>query len=83
MSRNKHVLTREERRHQANQIRQNKREELLAKKRSLGGLSYAPFLVCVVPLNKDIDPNTALSILTQCDDQALVRVSTSGVTHVW
>lgn len=37
-------LNREQRRHQTVQLRKNKRDEVLAKKRSLGGLNQAPFL---------------------------------------
>ncbi|CAH0557510.1 unnamed protein product [Brassicogethes aeneus] len=81
--RNKHVLTRDERRHQADQIRQNKRDDLLARKRSLGSIASAPFLVCILPLNKDIDPNSVLNLLTQCDEQAVVHKSPTGVTHIF
>ncbi|KAG5893678.1 hypothetical protein JTB14_021974 [Gonioctena quinquepunctata] len=80
--RNKHELNREQRRNQAQQIRQNKREEVLAKKRSLGGLEHAPFLVCLVPLNRNVDPSTALGILSQCDDEATVSKTSEGVTHI-
>lgn len=75
-------LNKLQRRNQALQIRQNKRDEVLAKKRSLGGLDSAPFLVCIVPLHKLIDANTALSILTQCDEEIVCNKSTAGVTHL-
>ncbi|CAG9833535.1 unnamed protein product [Diabrotica balteata] len=80
--RNKRELNRGERRNQAVQIRQNKRDEVLAKKRSLGGLDFAPFLVCLVPLNKDIDPHTALTLLCQCDEEAILSKSSTGSTHL-
>lgn len=38
--------------------------------------------VCVLPLHQQMDPNTALSILTYCDEEADVIKSPSGVTHV-
>lgn len=79
---NKRELNREQRRHQSLQIRQKKREEVLAKKRFLGGLEYAPFLITIVPLNKNLDPNTALTILKQCDEEAIVNTTTTGVTHI-
>nr|CAH7717750.1 unnamed protein product [Callosobruchus chinensis] len=75
-------LNKEQRRNQAIQIRRKKRDELLAKKRSLGGTDYAPFLVCIIPLNKDIDPMTAISILEQCDEEAIVNRSPLGITHI-
>ncbi|XP_057664407.1 pre-rRNA-processing protein TSR1 homolog [Diorhabda carinulata] len=80
--RNKRELNRDQRRNQAMQIRQSKRDEVLAKKRSLGVMDFAPFLVCVVPLNKDIDPNTALTLLCQCDQEAIVSKSSANVTHI-
>lgn len=40
----KKELNREQRRNQAMQIRQNKRDEILSKKRAIGGASNAPFL---------------------------------------
>lgn len=46
-------LGKQERRHQAVQIRQRKRDEVLSKKRMLGGLDAAPFLgnqICVCVL---------------------------------
>lgn len=64
------------------QIRQKKRDEVLAKKRSLGGNEYAPFLVSVVPLCKNLDCNTALNILMQCDEEATVNKTSAGVTHI-
>ncbi|KAL1498358.1 hypothetical protein ABEB36_009170 [Hypothenemus hampei] len=80
--RNKRELNRDQRRHQATQIRQKKREEVLVKKRSLGGLELAPFLVAVIPLHREFDPTTALSILMQCDEEASVKTSPSGVKHI-
>jgi pre-rRNA-processing protein TSR1 len=80
---NKRELNKEQRRHQALQIRQNKRNEVLNKKRSLGGLDYAPFLVCLVPLSKNADPKQALECLTKCDSEAIINKSPTGVTHIW
>ncbi|XP_068905473.1 pre-rRNA-processing protein TSR1 homolog [Tenebrio molitor] len=79
---NKRELNKEQRRHQALQIRQNKRNEVLNKKRSLGGLDYAPFLVCLVPLSKNADPKQALECLTKCDSEAIINKSPTGVTHI-
>ncbi|KAJ8933918.1 hypothetical protein NQ318_016490 [Aromia moschata] len=36
-------------------------------------MDYAPFLVCVVPLSKNIDPNTSVTLLSQCDEEAVVN----------
>lgn len=52
------------------------------KKRSLGGNSFAPFLIALIPLNEQIDPQSALSILKACDPNAIVTTSPTGTTHV-
>ncbi|CAH2015899.1 unnamed protein product [Acanthoscelides obtectus] len=75
-------LNKDQRRNQAIQLRKKKRDELLAKKRSLGGTDYAPFLVCIIPLSKDIYPDTAMAILEQCDEEAVVSKSPLGSTHI-
>ncbi|XP_023936933.2 pre-rRNA-processing protein TSR1 homolog [Bicyclus anynana] len=80
--RNRHILKKEERRHQALQIRKNKREEVLAKKRGLGGNRNPPFLVCVVPLNAQLDVQSALVILKTCSEGAVVSQSPNGILHI-
>ncbi|XP_013201160.2 pre-rRNA-processing protein TSR1 homolog [Amyelois transitella] len=80
--RNRHVLKKDERRHQALQLRKNKREEVLAKKRALGGSRFPPFLVCVVPLNAQLDVQSALVILKTCSEGAVVTQSENGILHV-
>lgn len=80
--RNRHILKKDERRHQAMQIRKNKREEVLAKKRALGGTRNPPFLVCVVPLNAQLDVQSALVILKTCSEGAVVTQSPNGILHV-
>lgn len=80
--RQKHQQNREERRNQMSQIRRNKREEVIAKKRQIGGQHTAPFLVCVVPLHSQIDPHSALAILEGCDEEAIVDKSAAGVTYI-
>ncbi|XP_063696965.1 pre-rRNA-processing protein TSR1 homolog [Culicoides brevitarsis] len=77
----KRDLRRDERRHQATQIRKNKREEAIALKRSVGGTHTAPFLTCVLALHESIDPLSALAILAGCDSEAIVTKSTT-VTHI-
>ncbi|XP_031632589.1 pre-rRNA-processing protein TSR1 homolog [Contarinia nasturtii] len=78
----KNAMTKEQRRHQAHQIRKNKRDEVMDKKRSLGGSSFAPFLIALIPLNEQIDPQSALSILKVCDPDAIVSTSPTGTTHI-
>lgn len=82
MNRHRHELKRDERRHQAKQIRKNKRDEVLAKKRSLGGTRKPPFLVCIVPLNRQLDAQSALAILKTCSEGAIVSQAQNGILHL-
>lgn len=81
----KHVrknLGKEARRHQSSQIRKNKREEILQQKRSLGGSHSAPFLLCIIPLQEDLDMQNVLSIITKADETATVTNGPCGTTHI-
>ncbi|KAJ4450048.1 hypothetical protein ANN_01455, partial [Periplaneta americana] len=78
----RHELRKEERRNKAIQLRQKKREEILFKKRSLGGASTAPFLIAIVPLCDDVDPLGALEFLKQGDEEAVVTQSSGGNVHI-
>ncbi|KZC09196.1 PREDICTED: pre-rRNA-processing protein TSR1 homolog [Dufourea novaeangliae] len=75
-------LGKEARRHQSSQIRKNKRDEVLQQKRNLGGSHSAPILVCVVPLQEDLDIQSLLSIITKADETASVTNSPCGTTHI-
>lgn len=75
-------LGREDRRLQSNQIRKNKREEAMDKKRKLGVGKSAPFLTCFVSLNEEIDVNSALAIIESCDEEAFVNKSNPNITYL-
>ncbi|XP_055613480.1 pre-rRNA-processing protein TSR1 homolog [Uranotaenia lowii] len=75
-------LGREERRHQANQIRKNKRQEAIALKRAIGGATAAPFLTCVVPLHANVDPNSALAIIEGCDEEIAVQKASDRIRYM-
>lgn len=78
----KREMNKDQRRKQANQIRKNKREEAYSKKRELGGSGAAPFLITIIPLNLNIDPNSALSILEKADLECVVQKTNSRTTHI-
>lgn len=75
-------LGKEARRHQLSQIRKHKRENVLQQKRNLGGSNSAPILICVVPLQKDLDLQKVLSVITNVDETANVTTSPCGSTHI-
>lgn len=78
----KRELGREDRRHQANQIRKNKRQEAMALKRTLGGATTAPFLTCILPLHANVDANSALAIIEGCDEEATVQKLANGMRYI-
>lgn len=75
-------LSREDRRQQANQIRKNKRQEAIALKRTLGGATTAPFLTCVLPLNANVDPNSAFAIIEGCDEESTVQKISQKIRYL-
>uniref|UniRef100_A0A7G3AT92 Pre-rRNA-processing protein TSR1 homolog n=1 Tax=Lutzomyia longipalpis TaxID=7200 RepID=A0A7G3AT92_LUTLO len=76
------VMSRDSRRQQANQLRKNKRAETMNKKRQLGTAEYAPFLVCLLPLEASIDPRSTLDMLEKCDPEAIVYKNSTGITYL-
>lgn len=64
------------------QYRAKKRDEILEKKRQLGGTKSPPFLVAVVPMAFDVDPGKSLEILKSCCDNSDIVTSTEGVLHL-
>ncbi|XP_076756814.1 tsr1 ribosome assembly factor [Xylocopa sonorina] len=68
------------RRNQSSQIRKRKREEVLQQKRNLG--DSTPILVCIVPLQNDLNVENLLSIITKSDETAIVNNSPCGATHL-
>uniref|UniRef100_U5EVS0 Pre-rRNA-processing protein TSR1 homolog n=1 Tax=Corethrella appendiculata TaxID=1370023 RepID=U5EVS0_9DIPT len=79
---NNRLLKREDRRLQAKQIRKNKREEIIAKKRQIGGEATAPFLTCLLPLHENIDVNSALTLIEGCDEEAIIGRTSKNISHV-
>ncbi|CAL7942706.1 unnamed protein product [Xylocopa violacea] len=70
------------RRHQSSQIRKKKREEVLQQKRNLGGFDSTPILVCIIPLQRDLNVENLLSIIIKSDESAVVNNSPCGTTHL-
>ncbi|NXF94118.1 TSR1 protein, partial [Eubucco bourcierii] len=66
-------LSRVDRRHQAMQLRRQRKEAVLAEKRSLGSRDGPPHLVVLVPLHSGAAAHNTLHLL-QSQDSAIVRV---------
>ncbi|XP_051167927.1 pre-rRNA-processing protein TSR1 homolog isoform X1 [Leptopilina boulardi] len=75
-------LGREARRHQAQQIRQNKRDEVLKAKRGFGCVQAPPILVTLIPLQKELDTNNVVSIFKNVDESANISFSPCGSIHL-
>lgn len=52
------------------------------KKRNLSGAAAPPILIALVPLHQNIDLDKVLNLLISADDQAIVRTSSCGTTHI-
>lgn len=78
----KSELGKEARRHQAQQIRQNKRDEILQKKRHFGSSAAPPFLIALIPLQKDINLQDVLTVLKNADETASIAYSPCGAVHL-
>ncbi|KYM82080.1 Pre-rRNA-processing protein TSR1 like protein [Atta colombica] len=75
-------LRKNARRNQLLQHRKKKREQVLAQKRNLGGFFSAPILICVIPLQNDIDIKDIVSVVTNMDETANVATSSNGIIHI-
>lgn len=75
-------LKREDRRKKSNQIRAQKRENVLAKKRALGGDDTSPFLTAVIPLGESANIKKLLKQLKECDGDIKVETTDCNIMHI-
>lgn len=75
-------VSKRERINQMVQQRLKKRDEILEKKRRLGGSKTPPFLVTVVPLAFDVETEKILNLLKTCCENNDIATSTEGVLHL-
>lgn len=78
----KHDLNRKDRRNRALQLRKNKRDEVLAKKRYVGGAQSPPVLVGIIPLNPSQDPSQLLEGMKACHEELVISDSKKGHCHI-
>lgn len=78
----KNEISRDERRRKANQMRNKKREEVLQKKRAIGGQDTAPFLTAIIPLGVSANIEGLLNQLKNCDPDSKVVTTSRGVLHI-
>ncbi|XP_027056912.1 pre-rRNA-processing protein TSR1 homolog isoform X1 [Pocillopora damicornis] len=70
------------RRHQAKQIRDKRREEVLEQKRKTGKQGSPPHLIAIVPLSSNCDVDQALKLLTECDSDGSLCSTRNTTTLV-
>ncbi len=75
-------LKRDERRRKANQIRSKKREDVLAKKRAIGGNDSAPFLSAIIPLGESANIQKLLKQIKECDADAKVETTGCNILNI-
>jgi len=77
-------LRKNDRRYQAIQLRNKKREDTLFKKREIGGIHTAPVLIGIVPLfdSKGSVNCSITDILLEADPDALITYSKMGYLHI-
>lgn len=79
---NRKNLSRDARRHQSFQLRKKKREEIIAQKRNLGSSHSAPILICIIPLQEDLEVESIVSKLNSGDDIIDFQESPCGISHI-
>lgn len=76
------VKRKNDRRQQALQLRKRKREEVMAKKRSVGASGTPPHCVLVVPLHAEVSASAVVEKIQSCDDTVTAVTTESGITHM-
>jgi pre-rRNA-processing protein TSR1 len=76
-------LNRQARKNLLTQIRKKKREEIIAQKRNIGSFSSAPILICIIPLQHDIDVKNVISNIKDAhEDVSIVTSPCGNVIHI-
>jgi len=76
------VQRRVDRKHQQHQARKKARDEVVVKKRQLGGSGFPPVLVTVVPLTASQDSESLVTALANSMEDVKVVKSAAGHTHL-
>lgn len=71
----KDVVSRDQRKNRMIQVRKNKRDEILSKKRCIGTLSGCPHIVAIIPLSAEVSCLDIMEVLNKCDSQAVTKIT--------
>ena len=78
-----HVMTKKERRNQANQVKYNKAVEVAVNRKLFAGTHGAPKIVAVVPLSPSINPIGVVNAITGALDVKNPVIQNPGVSTVY
>ena len=70
--------SKDQRKNRLFQIRKNKREEIVNKKRCIGSLSGCPHICVIIPLASDVNSLDLINHLVKSDSQSTSRITDTG-----
>ena len=78
----KRELQRIERRSRANQLRKNKKDDILNKKRAIGSGKAPPFLVALISLHEDVKCRDFIDTVVKSDESTVHQTNALGHHHL-
>jgi pre-rRNA-processing protein TSR1 len=70
--------SKDQRKNRLFQIRKNKRDEIVNKKRCIGSLSGCPHICVIIPLASDVNSLDLVNQLIKSDSQAMSKITDTG-----
>lgn len=71
----KDLVSKNQRKNRMFQMRKNKRDEIINKKRCIGTLTGCPHIVSIIPLSSDVSCLDVMEVLNRCDSQAVTKIT--------
>ncbi len=71
----KDLISKDQRKNRMFQMRKNKRDDIVNKKRCIGSLNGSPHIVSIIPLCADVSCLDIMEVLNKCDSQAVIKIS--------
>jgi pre-rRNA-processing protein TSR1 len=71
----KDLISKDQRKNRMFQMRKNKRDEIVSKKRCIGSLTGSPHIVSIIPLCGDVSCLDIMEVLNKCDSQAVIKIT--------
>lgn len=71
----KDVVSRDQRKNRMFQMRKNKRDEIISKKRCIGTLTGCPNIISIIPLSADVSCLDVMEVINRCDSQSVTKIT--------